>query len=185
MSVDVRTIKTYLATVGKILSEAQEAENSWVNEKEARHELLLEELRIIYSRLDEALSTAKTRILTFLGAGLALLSYLYGSGSLFIPEQRYGVVLYFIGLGLVIAGMGFLLRGLRTSFWSVPLETKLLKMHRYKTHLELLEELIDEYTECLTSNIVRYEAKVSSLNSGFFSLLCGAILLLVIKNIGG
>ncbi len=148
-------------------------------------ELALEELRIIYGRLDESLATIKVRVLTFLGAALALLSYLYGSETLFIPAQNYGRVFYFLGLGLVVSAIGFLLRALKAMAWSVPIESKLTKIRLHKKKHELLELLVEEYIECMIINLGRYETKVADLNSGFFQLLCGSILLLVIKSIGG
>jgi len=148
-------------------------------------ELALEELRIIYGRLDDSLATVKLRILTFLGAGMALLSYLYSGNDLFIPDETYGKVFYFLGLGLVVSAIGFLLRGLRTMSWSVPIESKLTKIHTHKTKAEALDALVEEYIECMVANIARYENKVTHLNSGFFQLLCGGTLLLVIKSIGG
>jgi hypothetical protein len=148
-------------------------------------ELALDELRIIYARLDASNDTQKIRILTFLGAGLALLSYLYGGGDLFIPHENYGKVFYFIGLGLVISSISMFLHNIRPSWWSVPLETKIPKILRNKTKIELLETIVEEYIESMGVNIVRYEKKVIYMHSAFFQLLCGGILLLVIKNIGG
>ena len=155
------------------------------SDRQAVLELTLEEMRIIYGRLDLSNDTLKVRILTFLGAGLALLSYLYGGGNLFIPQEQYGRVLYFIGLGLVISSISILLNCIRPSWWSVPIETRLTKILRHKNKLELLETLVEEYVESMSSNIIGYERKTKHMHSAFFQLLCGGILLLVIKSIGG
>lgn len=94
-------------------------------DREGVLELALEELRIIYARLDVSQATIKLRVLTFLGAGLALLSYLFSTrGDLFIPSERYGKVFYFIGLGLIISAISMLLHALRPGFWAVPIADK-------------------------------------------------------------
>ena len=148
-------------------------------------ELSLDELRIIYARLDDSIATIRVRILTFLGAGLALLSFLYGGGDLFIPPERYGKVFYFLGLGLVIASLTFLLQAVRPNPWAVPIESKLTKLGRYTSRREMLEMMIEEYIEAMMANIVKHEKKAQQYSTGFILLLWGGILLLVIKNIGG
>jgi hypothetical protein len=153
----------------------------------AAKEIQLSELRIIYDRLDNDHGTSKTRTITFLAAGLALMSYLYAGGpeELFIPSEPYGRVFYFLGLGLVTAGLSFLLFSLRAHSWSVPIESKINKLGRYRSKAEVLDLLIEEYQESMNGNIGKYERKVGFNSTGFFLLLLGAILLLVIKNIGG
>lgn len=146
-------------------------------------ELSLDELRIIYSRLDRAVSHLRTRIVTYLGAGLALLSWLYRD-DLFIPDERYGKVFYFLGLGLMVSGLGALLHALKPNSWSVPIESKLSKISRSNSKLILIELLVEEYVESMHSNISRYERRVPYYYTGFMQLLCGGILLLVIKSIG-
>jgi len=123
------------------------------NERTNVLELSLEELRIIYARLDASMHTTRLRILTFLGAGLALLSYLYSGGDLFIPPERYGRVFYFLGLGLLTAGLCFLLQAIRPNQWSVPLEANLIKLNRLKTKLGFLEEVVEQYVESMVMNI--------------------------------
>lgn len=147
--------------------------------------LSLDELRIIYARLDVAQATARLRTLTFLGAALALLSYLYGNGDLFIPAERYGKVFYFLGLGLIISAISLLMHAMRPKQWSVPIESKMTKLKRNKTQLELLEQLVEDYTECMLHNVAIYEKQMPYLYSSFFQILCGGTLLLVLKNIGG
>lgn len=171
---------------GLLLKDTEQPRNA--SEEKSREnvlELALEELRNIYNRLDGSYDLARTKILTFLGAGLALLSYLYGGGDLFIPDERYGKVLYFIGLGLVIASVTLLLHSVRPVQWAVPIETEMRKMLRTKQRIDMLELLVEEYVECMESNIPKYERKMVYLNSAFTQLLCGGIILLVIKSIGG
>lgn len=169
----------------KELLRSLESDSSPVTNKEETLEISLEELRIIYSRLDNSMHTTRLRSLTFLGAALALLSYLYGGAELFIPQEPYGRVFYFLGLGLVIAAVSFLLHAVRPNPWAVPIETKLTKLGRYRTKVELLEEIVEQYIESMVANIGKYEKKCQLYSSGFGLLLCGGILLLVIKNIGG
>lgn len=154
-------------------------------EQEEILNLILEELRIIYNRLDESQHTLKNRALTILGAALALGSYLYSGGDLFIPTESYGKVFYYLGLGLFISSICFLLQAVRPNPWAVPIEDKLNKLSRNKTMTSLLNELVENYQECMRFNLPKYERKVYFLSSGFYQLLCGGILLLVIKSIGG
>lgn len=170
----------------KEISEIKNSLNDRIDptDDESFLELGLQELRIIYDRLDTAHNQTKLRILTFFGAGLALMSYLYSGQDLFIPAENYGKVFYFMGLGLVISGLSFLLQAMKPIFWSVPIETKITKLFRPKSKVKLLNLLIEEYTESMRFNIGRYEKKILFMNTGFFQLLIGGIILLVIKSIG-
>jgi hypothetical protein len=174
-----------LLKIKELIGDGQRTASSPSTQDTEVHEIALEELRIIYGRLDDSMSTIKIRILTFLGGGLALLSYLYSGENLFIPEEPYGKVFYFFGLGLIVSGICLLLHALKPSYWAVPIESKLTKLHNQKTRTEILSLLVEEYVESMVGNIARYEKKVPYLTTGFFQLLCGGTILLVIRNIGG
>ena len=185
MATEIEDVKESLKNIEEFFKKPSRALVAADADRKEVLELALEELRIIYGRLDESLATVKLRTLTFLGAALALLTYLYGQGDLFIPNEQYGRVFYFLGLGMLLSSIGFLLRSIKSMAWSVPIESKLGKMRGHKTRLGLLELIVDEYLECMAGNIVKYERKAAYLNYGFVLSLCGGILLLVIKNIGG
>jgi hypothetical protein len=148
--------------------------------------IALEELRLTYGRLNEAYARARAKILTFLGGGLALMSYLYAGGDFFFPPQIYGRIIYCIAFVLAILGLGLLFYALGTIFWRVPTEQHYKKMLAdHPTKDDFLEFLVDEYVQSLAGNIPKYEKKHMLLNLAFFCLTSGAIILLILKSFGG
>lgn len=67
-------------------------------EEEKILEIAIEEQRRVFDHLNAGYEQAKVKLLTFIGAGLALMTYLFSSGNLFVPEELYGKIFYFTGL---------------------------------------------------------------------------------------
>lgn len=146
-------------------------------------EIAIEEQRRVYDDLSQSYDHAKIKVLTFLGGGLALLTYLYStSNDLFVPQELYGQIFYFAGLTLIIGALGNLLSALRTSPWEVPTESKeLRKINGSDSRLDYLRYTRDRYLACWDNNIKVYESKQRTLNISFMPLILGAIILIVLK----
>ena len=64
--------------------------------------LSIEELKVMHDEICENYSNAKSKILFFLAGAFAFLSYLFTGKDLFIPDELYGAIIYFLGLALCI-----------------------------------------------------------------------------------
>lgn len=146
----------------------------------------IEELRRTHDEITDAFSKARIKNITFIGANLATLSYLYssnGSGneSLFIPEKIYGIIFYFAGLFLCLGSLLILVLALQPITWRIPTEMKKLKKLEYNSYLDFLKYVRNEYIEGLSINLPKHEKKQKYLNLASPLLIVGAILLLIIK----
>lgn len=146
------------------------------------NKITIDEMRRTYDALSNTNDKLRVKILTFIGAGLALMTYLYNDNSLFIPNEIYGMIFYFTGLGFIIAAMIILLLGLRPHPWRLTTEIKQIKKNDYKNEEEYLEYVKEQYVEAFELNSKGYESRHSSVNVGFVLLIVGAFILIVIKN---
>lgn len=142
----------------------------------------IDELRRMHDEVCDSYVLTRNKVLAFLAGGLALLSYLYSSGDLFIPEQVYGKIFYFVGVAFCVTSIGILFSAMQAVSWSIPTDIKRHKNIKQKKYIEFLEYIKDEYTESLSKNFIHCENKQKLLNSAVALLIAGAILLLVIKN---
>ncbi len=142
----------------------------------------IEELRRMYDEICDHYTGTKNRILTFLAGALGLLGFLYGGGDLFIPEQIYGKVFYWIGLGSYIVATGLLIVAVQPILWHMPTDFKEHKKTRYSTLLDFQEYVIDEYINSISQNQIGDEKKKKLLTIAFALLTLGAIVLVVLKN---
>ena len=145
----------------------------------------IDELRRVYDWLCNAYGEVKVKILTFIGGDLAVLTFLYSDGNTFIPKQTYGQVFYFIGLGLTILGLGYLFSAIRPKYWEFPTEHKDLEKMDFDSELEYLDYVKERYLYCYNIDIKVYEDKQKLLNTSFYLLIFGAIILTIIKVLGG
>lgn len=127
-------------------------------------ELAISELQRISDTLNHSYDQTKIKVLTFLGAGLAILTYLYQGGDIFFPHQVYGMIFYCIGLGLTLAALTILFIALSPVTWYYPTELKDVQKFKFKNKTELLEYIKEEYINTITNNTVSYERKQTLLN---------------------
>lgn len=127
------------------------------------------------------------KTLTLAGAGLAVLTYLYGSGDFFIPDEVYGKIFYAIGATLLVGAVSVLLYAVKPSGkWELPTETKQSLQGLSETDKrKYLEYVKDRYIYCYTENGRYYHSKQRLMNLSFYPLVFGAIILVVIKIFGG
>lgn len=153
----------------------------------------LEEQRRTYDWLNSGFRNAGTRALTYVAGGLATMTYLYTSDSssmdltsrLFIPEATYGKIFYFIGVALVAFGLYSMVRAIMPKKYELPTEQKQLTKLQFRSEEKFLEYMIARYASCFESNVQSYAERSKHIDQGFFPLVFGAIILVVIKIIGG
>jgi hypothetical protein len=155
----------------------------------------LEEQRRFHSELTANFDIQKSRIVYYIGATLATLTFLYSGAldstksmrqKLFIPEELYGILFYFFGIGCVIYALFVLARGMRQDGrWEVFTEATERKVigdvSSSLTEREYLQEMVNGYEEYIGKNLKFHETKVRSTKSAFFPMLMGAIILIVLR----
>lgn len=154
-------------------------------EKQGELKLMLEESIVNYratnAALDDLYRAVKSKIMIILGGSLALLTYLYSSDSLFLPEQLYGRIIYAIGLGLVLAGISMLYKASYRRIWAFPVDIKETRERTFKSYIEYLYYVEKNFIEVYEKNSSQYTNVVKWLHWGFVTVVLGAILLIVIK----
>jgi hypothetical protein len=148
----------------------------------------IEEQRRVYDWVSANLRHTRNKTVTYLGAGLAILTFLYSHpnkyGATFIPPQTYGKVFYFAGLGLVLLALALLAIALKTVKWEFPTEDKDLKSLKHNSRLSYLKYVKERYRLCYKINTKYCEDKHALLNMAFPALLLGAIILAVLNLFG-
>lgn len=147
----------------------------------AVNKIAVDELRHTYDILNKSIDKLQTKTLTFLAATLALLTFLYSGGDLFIPAQVYGRIFYFLGLALVLTAVIMFLLGLKPVSYQVPTTIAKLKDIKERDEQEYLEYVKQEYISTFDHNKVIYESKHADLYRGFVLLTLGAFILIIIK----
>lgn len=169
--------------------ELKEIDIKYVVQNEPSIEVLritIEEQRREYDLLNEAKHQVATKTLTLAGAGLALLTFLYSSGDLFVPNELYGKVFYIVGAFLTIGAVCVLLYATKPSGrWELPPETSRLENLDDKDERKYLEYVKDRYLTCYNLNAKHYQTKQRLMNTSFYPLVFGAIILVTIKIFGG
>jgi hypothetical protein len=163
------------------------------NERMRSLELGLEEQRRDHEVFSTLYAQAKTKNITFLAAALALLGFLYGTTpenantlaeKLFIPQEPYGVIIYFLSLTAFLLSIGVLLFALRPQPWGTAYDNNQEDCiaDDYERYLEYMKKC---YLDASAMNIASYRRKQNLLNIAFMPLLTGGILLLLLKTFGG
>lgn len=144
------------------------------------------ELRRRYDFINDLYQNVRVKIITFMGAGFALLGYLYIDNSngdnLFIPADTYGKIFYFAGLAMVLLSLVILFISLKASSWELPTDADKLKKKDFVSLEEFLIYVRNEYLKAIDLNLMIYEKKQSKLDFASHSLVIGGIVMLVIKS---
>lgn len=144
-------------------------------------ELSIVEQKLVYHDLNDNYRQIKVRTIAFLGAGFAVMTFLYSSGEIFYPKQTYGKLFYLSGLGLVIAGFSLLFVALQAVHWEFPTEKERLKKLDFSSKRKYLEYIRDRYLLCYSINASVCEKKHRLLRMSFYPLVIGLIILIVLK----
>lgn len=154
-------------------------------------ELAIEEQRRDYDQVDTMYESARSKNYSMIAVVLGLLAYLYtanGDGTLqerlFIPNEHYGIIFYAISVALIIYGMGKLVKALKSRPWSTAYDNDQDedKMKNYEKYLEYVRK---RYLKCSETNSKSYREKQELLDDALWPLLIGAIMLVLLKVIGG
>lgn len=144
--------------------------------------LNIEEQRRKYDEVCGNYASIKNRILTFLAGSLAFLAYLYGSGELFVPQETYGQIFYWLGFLLYIIAIIILFMAVQPVVWHLPTDTVNVDKLKVNTEEEYLEYVQNEYIECININKQYNEQKYRLLDMALKLLIIGGIVLVIIKN---
>lgn len=148
----------------------------------------IDELRRVYDWLCNAYSELKVKILAFVGGALATMTFLYSDRETFIPEQTYGKIFYFAGLGLVILALGYLFMAMQPKHWEFPTEHKDLEDPKFQSDFTSEKKYLlyvkNRYLLAYSIDIKVYEIKQGLTNKAFYMLIAGAIILIVLKLFG-
>lgn len=158
-------------------------------------ELALEEQRRFHDELTSAFETQKNRILYYIGAILAALTFLYSGalGSqmtmqerLFIPPELYGMLFYFFGVACLLYALFVLTRGMwPNGTWSVYTETTEKRVvgsvDPQLSEREYLQEMVNGYETYTNQNLRFHDKKSEATRNAFFPMLTGAIILVVLR----
>ena len=147
-------------------------------------ETMIEELRRMNDWVDHAYQRVKTKTLTFLGGGLAVLTFLYSNGETFIPTETYGRIFYFCGLGAVLGAIIMLFAALLPRMWEFSIESKDIDTVEKYSGVEYLKYVKDRLFLTYRTNIETYDKNQRLLNRSFYPLVFGAIILVVLKIFG-
>lgn len=156
--------------------------------------IAVEEQRRFHDELTSSFRGLRNKTLSFIGATLALLTFLYAGASssdggnlttaerLFIPHELYGLIFYFVGLSCIIYALGKLVHGAKPdAVWSVPLEQRDYANLIEDDERRFLQKLKDEYVAKTEENLQVHAKKSEALKDSFYPLLVGAILLVVLR----
>lgn len=173
----------------EVSREVQESSVKYIVQNEPSAGVLriaIEEQRREYDLLNDAKHRVAAKTLTLAGAGLALLTFLYSSGKLFIPNEMYGKVFYAVGALLTLGAVSVLLYATKPAGrWELPPEVGHLENLNEKDERRYLEYVKDRYLACYQLNAKHYQTKQRLMNMSFYPLVFGAIILIVIRIFGG
>src|SRR3569623_2535011 len=116
-------------------------------------EVMIEEYKRTHDWLDNAYDRIKVKTLTFLGGGLATLTFQYADGDTFIPPQTYGKIFYFGGLASMLAALVLLFMALLPRHWEFSIESKDIKRVEVYSHLEYLKYVRERYIVAYKMNL--------------------------------
>ena len=153
------------------------------------------EQRRFHDELTGSFRGLRTKIITFIGAILALLTFLYAGATttkvpetrstvdrLFFPSELYGQIFYLVGLTCLIYALAKLVHGAKPDAqWSVPFEQSDFASLKDTDERVYLEKLKDEYVKATDNNLRMHAKKSEAMKDSFYPMLVGGILLVVLR----
>ncbi|HYH74510.1 MAG TPA: hypothetical protein VD735_00965 [Candidatus Saccharimonadales bacterium] len=156
--------------------------------------IAVDEQRRFHDELTASFSSLRSKILYFIGATLAVMTFLYAGASsasgegagvrerLFIPDELYGLIFYFVGLACLLYALAKLVHGAKPDArWRVPFEQEEYATLAEQDEKAYLIKLKDEYVKATAHNLKVHAKKGESITSSFYPLLVGAILLVALR----
>lgn len=144
----------------------------------------IDELRRMNDELSDSYNRIKTLTITFIGGSLAFLSFFYGSGnggSLFIPDELYGQIIYALAVLFHGIGLSQLFLNTKPVIWHIPTDIKEHQALAFDSYAAFLQYCKEEYITTWNCNLKQHEKKQSTLHSSLTFLVISAIVLVIIK----
>lgn len=155
----------------------------------------LDEQRRFHDEITKSFDNIKSKIVLYIGAMLAVLTFLYSSAldenksmrdRLFIPTELYGMLFYFFGLACMIYALFVLIRAMRTDTqWEVYTETAERRIvgsvDNKLDQREYLQEMVDGYEVATNKNLGAHGIKAVAIRTAFSPMIGGAIILVVLR----
>ena len=121
----------------------------------------LAEQQRFHDELTNSFDDTKNRIVVYIGAILAILTFLYSGAidtskgvreRLFIPEELYGIIFYFFGLTCILYALLVLVRAMKMDTqWEVYTDTSdrriIGSIDNRLTKREYLQEMVNGYED--------------------------------------
>jgi len=153
------------------------------NDEEIKYKLLLEEAREKYHKVDKVYAEIKNRMLLFLTADIALLTYFFTDIRECLPDELYGVIFFAIGVISIITSIGILFFHYRAIYnWPSPVgPVEVERINNRSGGKEILQIAIDDYTDAYeaANKITREYARAA--NWALLLFVAGVTILLIIK----
>jgi hypothetical protein len=148
-------------------------------------ELVVNELRVYYDRINQFYDSRRLRAIVFLGGGFTTLGYLFSDGSFIYRIFRSGdvtkIIFFSLGMLLLVMALIALFVVIRPVFWASSVDTDDIKKMEFTTYVDFLDYLKKEYLDALKINRAHHQNKQWFFDFGSFLLIIGAVLLIVIK----
>jgi hypothetical protein len=191
--ISAKDLKEFLADTG--LSILKEAVTDLSKPSKEVLEIAVTEQRRFHDELTSSYRSLRLKIITFIGAVLTLLAFLYASPDsgpeakglsalerLFIPDSLYGKIFYAIGLGCLLYALARLVHGAKpNALWHVPFSSDDYKNLNEKDPEKFLQTLKNEYAKSIETNLVEHSKRSEAITESFYPLLVGAIILIVLR----
>lgn len=155
----------------------------------------LDEQRRFHDEITRSFDNIKSKIVLYIGAMLAVLTFLYSGAlndsksmreRLFIPNELYGMLFYFFGLACIAYALFVLIRAMRTDTqWEVYTETAERRViggvDSKLDQREYLQEMVDGYEQATNKNLKAHGIKAVAIKTAFSPMIGGAIILVVLR----
>jgi len=146
--------------------------------------VVIPHLQHLYDSMSQSLDNVRTRSLTFLGGEIAIISFLFTTGSFSNAQGILNIAFLCLGVVLLLTAFFLLLWILQPSSWGYPPDTKDTRdlTDRFcGSKLKYLRYMKSEYEE-----FIRCGVKAINLRSALFAwairaLSAGILILLVLK----
>ena len=133
----------------------------------------LAEQQRFHDELTNSFDDTKNRIVVYIGAILAILTFLYSGAidtskgvreRLFISEELYGIIFYFFGLTCILYALFVLVRAMKMDTqWEVYTDTSdrriIGSIDNRLTKREYLQEMVNGYEDASEKNLKSHKIK--------------------------
>lgn len=153
------------------------------NDKEAAVELVLVDLRRLYDHINANWVNLKNRVLTVTFGEVAIASFIFSTKFNLHKFTSAELIFFFTGVALMLGSFTVLVWIMSGSHWIIPLDTsESRKLYaRYHSKLDYLEHVKVDYEDTIDACLEKHELRAKIFNKVLIGLMCGILILLVIK----